>query len=80
MTSPSLCSCGIFLLAFCGRWQPKQLGFHDEWQAMQLMLLVGVGAGVLRRPGTSPQTIWSLSNRTVLARCGLLVVVRRCAG
>ena len=33
-------SCGIFLLAFCGRWQPKQLGFQDEWQAMQLILLL----------------------------------------
>ena len=43
------------MLAFCGKWQPKQLGFHDEWQAMQFMFYCrGPGTAVL--PGTSPQT------------------------
>ena len=43
----------------------KQLGFHDEWQAMQLMLLRCVGTRARSPlPGTSPQTICAVGARS----------------
>ena len=38
--SPSNLLAATILLARIGRWQPKQLGFHELWQEMQAMARV----------------------------------------
>ena len=76
VTSPSLCRLGIFLLAFCGRWQPKQLGFHDEWQAMQLMLAVRGGQALASPP---PDDRPTRSGRPAPKRTVLASPTARCS-
>ena len=54
LSPPSLWRFGFFVLAFCERWQPKQLVVHEEWQAKQLILLLAWASLVGSAP-PSPQ-------------------------
>src|SRR4051812_22201911 len=67
------------MFARWGRWQPMQLGFHDEWHAMQLMLPSLWAVHASPPTGTVPHFIRSPSNRTVLARADF-ALYRACVG
>ncbi len=54
------------MLARCGKWQPKQLGFQELWQAMQFIWPWCAQWHSFESP---PQTsfLWSLSEFGLMA-------------